>query len=273
MKYLLLISLSAILGACASKPHQNLVVDQSSQLFGQESLLRVGQTSPEADMLKNCYQGDLKGFTQAARTEYAKGAKNARYWVWVGNCLAWHDELKEAGFYLGVAEGLAKGKDEEAMVKNNLGVIYLRVGRISRAYDMFTEARKLAPHMVTPAFNLAQLYVSQNLNQEALKVLSVAPFEKSNDAEVLHLRGLAFLQSGNIKSAAGELSKITGKFHAREDFALTLAHWQLLEGKPQVALDLIAGREKTGSNIHYKLAERLQREAKQQIAALEAKRK
>src|SRR5690606_14868220 len=122
--------------------------------------------------------------------------------------LAWHDELREARFFLGMAEVLAKTNEEKAMVKNNLGVISLRQGRVSRAYDLFSEARKMAPQFTTPAFNLAQLYIGQNMNQEGLKVLSVAPFEKSTDPEVLHLKGLAHLQAASVKSAAPYLSQI-----------------------------------------------------------------
>ena len=272
MKNLLLLSLAALLGACASKPHQRLLVDNQSSLFQNESLWRTN-SQQEGQWLKACYQGDLEGFTKQARAEYAKGAKTVQYWVWVGNCLAWHDELREARFFLGLAESLAKSKDEQAMVKNNLALIYMRQGRVSHAFDLLSESRILAPQFTTPSFNLAQLYISQNLNQEGLKVLSVAPFEKSMDPEVLHLKGLGHIQGGNVKGADQFLSQIPSKFFEREDFALTLAQWHLLSARPHDAVALLDGFKPTGLHVPRKLAERLKREANQQLAALEAKRK
>jgi tetratricopeptide (TPR) repeat protein len=272
MKNLIAIATLAFLGACASNPHQNLAVDQQSGLFKDESLWRVaGREGQEAEWLRGCYQGDLKGFTQKAREEYQKGAKTARYWTWVGNCLAWHNELREARFFLGMAQELAKTKEDNAMVKNNLAVVYIRQGRVSRAYDVLVEARELAPHFITPAFNLAQLYVGQNLNQEALKILNHPPFEKSSDAEILHLKGLAYVQLGQVKQASPFLSQIPPKLHSREDFALTLAKWHLLEGRPAKTLELLNNYKATGLSSPQKLAERLEREANQQLAALEAK--
>lgn len=272
MRSPIVIAALLVLGACASKPHQNLVVDQESGLFKNESLWRVaGREAQEAQWLSNCYQGDLDGFTQKARQQYGKEAKTSQYWSWVGNCLAWHNELREARFFLGMAEELAKTKEEQALVKNNLAVVYIRQGRVSKAYDQLAHARELAPQFVTPAFNLAQLYVSQNLNQEALKILNQAPFEKSSDSEILHLKGLAFIQLGQVKAAATHLSQIPPKFHSREDFALTLAKWHLLEGRPAQTVELIDNLKPTGLSIPQKLAERLEREAKQQLVALEAK--
>jgi thioredoxin-like negative regulator of GroEL len=133
------------------------------------------------------------------------------------------------------------------------------------------EAREMAPQFITPSFNLAQLYVGQNLNQEALKILNQPPFEKSNDAEILHLKGLSYVQLGQVKMAAPYLSQIPEKLQSREDFALTLAKWHLLEGRPSQALDLLNNYKATGLSSPQKLAERLEREANQQLAALEAK--
>ncbi|MBY0518782.1 MAG: hypothetical protein K2P81_17860 [Bacteriovoracaceae bacterium] len=274
MRNILLLALALGLGACASKPHQKLLVDHDSPIFQSESLWRIAShDSKEGSYLKTCYQGDLKGFTQSARNEYAKGAKTVGYWIWVGNCLAWHDELREARFFLGLAQDLAKTKEENAAVKNNLAVIYLRQGRVSRAFDLLNESRVLAPQFNTPSFNLAQIYISQNMNQEGLKVLSVPPFEKSMDPEVLNLKGLAYIQSGNAKVAGEYLSKIPSKFHSREDIALTLAQWHLLEARPNQAKEILENYKTTGLTIPYKLAERLKREASQQLAALEAKSK
>jgi len=274
MRNLIAIGALALLGACASNQHQKLLVDQGSGLFKGESLWRVsGSEQQEGEWLRGCYQGELKAFTEKARHEYAQGAKTARYWVWVGNCLAWHSELREARFFLGLAENLSKSKEEQAMVKNNLGVLYLREGRISRAYDMFTDASKLAPQFVTPAFNRAQIYVAQNLNLEALKILQQGAFEKSQDPEVLHLKGLAHLQSGNSKAASPYLVLIPKHFYSREDFALTLAQWHLWEGRPHEAQEVLEKLQSTGLTSTAKINERLKREAQQQIAALEAKNK
>lgn len=265
MKYLLLPL--AILVGCATPGHQSLIVDNQSNLFNGESLLRIsGQDS------SNCYKEDLSAFTQQARTNYAKGAKSAQYWSEIGNCMAWHAELRESRFFLGLAQDLAKTNTEKAMVKNNIAVVYLRQGRISRAYDLLKEAHDLAPKFVTPSFNLAQLYISQNINKNALKILEQPPFSTSNDAEVLHLRGLAHLQLIQIKQAGMFLSKIPSQFHKRADIALTIAQWHVLEGRPDEALNFLENRQQGISASSDKLAERVEREAKGQIAAREAKK-
>ena len=265
MRYLLLPL--AILVGCASPGHQKLIVDNQSNLFNGESLLRVSGKEES-----NCYKEDLASFTEQARAQYAKGAKSAQYWSEIGNCMAWHAELRESRFFLGLAQDLAKTNTEKAMVKNNIAVVYLRQGRISRAYELLKEARELAPKFVTPSFNLAQLYVSQNINKEALKILEQPPCVNSNDAEVLHLRGLAHLQLIQVKTAGLYLSKIPSQFHQRADIALTIAQWHVLEGRPDEALTFLDNRQRGVSAIADKVAERVEREAKGQIAAREAKK-
>ena len=267
MRTLILSLALAVLAACASKPHQRLKVDATSSLFQGESLWRLSGQG-EGLWLKDCYQGELKRFTDKARVAYQDGAKSARYWSWVGNCLVWHNELREARFFLGMALQLAQDKEEKAMVQNNLAVVYLRMGRVSRAYELLTEAKALAPHFVTPTFNLAQLYVAQNMNLEALKLLAQTPFKESPDPEVLHLRGLAHLQNGQSAEAAPHLSRIPPDFHSREDFALTLAQWHLKERRPERAQEVLRRYESTGLAQTAKLGERLKREVAREIAAL-----
>lgn len=261
-----LLLLSVLVG-CASPRHQSLVVDGQSGLFNGESLLRLHGAQ------QTCYQEDLNAFTQRARSSYAQGAKTASYWSEVGNCLAWYDELREARFFLGLGLELAKTKQEEAMIKNNIAVIYLRQGRVSRAYDLLQEAQGLANNFVTPAFNLAQLYISQNLNQEGLKILQRAPFAQSVDAEVLHLKGLAHLQMMQTKVAGQFLSQIPASFYTRPDVALTLAQWHNLEGRPEVALDFLKNRKTGLAKSADRLAERVERDAKAMVAAREESRK
>jgi len=190
----------------------------------------------------------------------------------VGNCLAWHGETREARFFLGLALDLAKGKGEEAMVKNNLGVIYLRQGRVSRAYDLFREAREAGPRLVTPAFNLAQLYISQNMNKEGLAILSHPPFRDSKDPEALHLHAVAYLQGGNPKAAGNYLTQIPETFHGRDDFAVTFAQWHVIEGRPDEALKNLDQRQRLQAINTDLLAERVGREARALIAAREAKK-
>ena len=271
MKYLIQLSILVFIGACASQPHQKLMVDNESKLFESESLWKRVSNDKSNHLLKECYQGDLKTFTQNARLQYEKGAKTSQYWVWMGNCLTWHGELKEARFFLGMAYDLSKSKEEKAVVKNNLGVIYQRLGRVSLAYDSFKESHSLAPQFVSPAFNLAQLYVEQNLNQEALKILNQNPFKDSKDAEILHLKALAHVQLKNYKDAGAYIVQIPAKFNTREDFALTMAQWHLYSGRPQEALELVKNHNSTGLKIPGQLAERIRRQAEQLVAIAEKK--
>jgi tetratricopeptide (TPR) repeat protein len=271
MNTVLTLSLLAILGACASQPHQKLLVDSESKFFESESLWKRVSMEKSDHLLKECYQGDLSTFTENARKQYEQQAKSARYWNWVGNCLTWHGELKEARFFLGMALDLSKSNEEKAMVKNNLGVVYQRLGRVSLAYDSFKESHKMAPQFVSPAFNLAQLYLEQNLNQEALKILNNAPFKDAKDAEVVHLKALAYVQLKNLKDAGVHLSQIPSKFHTREDFALTIGQWHLLSGRPQEALSLVKNLKSTGLKIPGQLSERIRRQAEQLVAMSEKK--
>ncbi len=271
MNKILIFSLLVFLGACASQPHQKLVVDNESKLFESESLWKRANVEKSDHILKECYQGDLGTFTSNARKQYEKEAKSARYWNWVGNCLTWHGELKEARFFLGMAFDLSISNEEKAMVKNNLGVVYQRLGRVSLAYDSFKESHRMAPQFVSPAFNLAQLYIEQNLNQEALKILNLAPFKDSKDAEVLHLKALAYVQLKNFKEAGAYLVLISPKFHAREDFALTMAQWHLYSGRPQEALSMVKNLNSTGLKIPGQLSERIRRQAEQLVAMSEKK--
>lgn len=264
MKSLLAVVSTILLASCASNHHQKLMVSTTSGLFSGESLLRVGHDKPRA-----CYDSDLKAFTEKARAEYAQRAKSSQYWTEVGNCLAWHGEMREARFFLGLAADLAKSKEENAMVKNNLAVIYLRQGRVSRAYDLFRDARELAPKLVTPSFNLAQLYVSQNMNAEALRILSVAPFRDSQDPDALHLLGVAHMQSGQVKPAGEYLARIPETFHGRADFAVSLAQWHMIEGRPEEALKKLESRNRGVALNTDRLADRIGVEARSLIAARE----
>ncbi len=252
--------------SCAHQAHRQMGGDAQSTLFAGESLLRVGgNEKPDS-----CYREEVAQFTQKARERFAAGGANAAYWNGVGNCLAWHGEVREARFFLGLALSLAKGKEEDAMVRNNLAVLSLRQGRVSRAFELLSEAREKAPRFIAPAFNLAQLYVSQGMNTEALKILQAPPFAAATDGEVLHLRALALLQGGQTKEAGALIQRLPAGLASRPDVALTMAQWHVREARPEEAMSLLENLRAPTPALGV-LGERLKTDARAQIAAKEAK--
>jgi tetratricopeptide (TPR) repeat protein len=264
-----------LLSACSSGVKKDLVVDTRSGLFSGESLLRglQVQSKPGEVSLKDCYEGKYAAYLDDSQKKFIKSAKDFDYWMNLGNCLSWNQKWREARFFHGLALELAKTPKQQALTKNNIAVFYLNIGRIGAAFDLLSEAMELAPELVTPKFNLIQIYLSQNMPQEAMMLLNKPPFTGSNDFEVLHLKGLAHLEAQQIQLARNYLSAIDPRYHSRADIGLTLAQWHFMEGRPLQALSALDKIKKLDFPIHKKLAERLQFESKQLQASLELAQK
>lgn len=259
-----------ILTSCTSVSRNKFIAGQTSDLFGKESLWRKSSFEKSEVWMKSCVEGEMAQFTENARERFQTSKNDFLYWNNLGNCLAWNDELKEAKFFLSVAQQLAKTPQEKSLIQNNMAIVYFRQGRFTHAFNLLQEAQKTSPEFVTPKYNLAQVYLSQKNTLEGLKILNTGIFKDSEDQEILHLKGVAYLQLGKMNEADSFLKKIPDRSFKREDFALTMAQLRILQDRPHEAMKLIADRNASGLPDQNTKADALWSIAKERVKIKEA---
>lgn len=88
---------------------------------------------------------------------------------------------------------------------NDLGVIYMKAGKLDLAASMFEQAVKVGPRIYYPRLNLAKIYTRQAKYKEAVKILEQLHKENSGLAEVRIALGDALLAMNRLDEAEPHL--------------------------------------------------------------------
>ncbi|HKP85081.1 MAG TPA: tetratricopeptide repeat protein [Blastocatellia bacterium] len=88
---------------------------------------------------------------------------------------------------------------------NDLGVIYMKMGKLDLAAQMFEQAIKIGPRVYYPRLNLAKIYTRQGKYKEAVLMLEQLHKENSALAEVRIALGDALMAMNRLEEAEPHL--------------------------------------------------------------------
>ena len=201
------------------------ISDASRDAFKDESFLRYSEdrlTHLESSAYKGvglCHSGNYQKGLKILRIQALKKANYSSYWNQVGLCYFIAKNYIKASFYFDLSIEKSK-KKLYAPALNNKGILHLHHKRYQEALDNLLKARKAAPHLKVPQFNLAQVYLKFYLLAPAQKILSKLHRHNSKDIEVIHSLASVHLLQNQVNKAQRLLASIPTKQQNREDVAL-----------------------------------------------------
>lgn len=231
--FLGLLITSIVLAGCSSQSFNKKIDTEENDAIRDESFMRYN--SARIDSFDKKSLNEISKAQAACHEEkYTKGKdilsermqqekNNPFYWSALGTCYYLQNQIPKANFYYDLAvEALKtyKGQDKnlaESNIDNNLGLIHLKFKRYNEAFDSFKKASNLAPNMLTPKINLAQVYLEFDQNDRAIDLLKSIETKTRNDVDVLYSLSLAYYRKGDFEKSFNAMIRINSNYLNRAD--------------------------------------------------------
>lgn len=251
MKFLCLFSLF-IICSCSSLKKTRVINEEQFDGLKFESLRRYDKARLQSklqsqDPLSLCHNGEFKKAYKIAKSKLDKSLKNYSYWNQISTCYILEKKYTKARRFLDLALGTAKSKTQKASVLNNLGVIQLELKNFEEAKEYFKAAIKLSKKILTPRYNLAQIYLKFALYNPAKKQLEFLLNKNAQDIDFINSFAHLQLMSENYQKAITNFNKIPTAYRSRDDIATNLAMSYLMLGKLDFAKKTLKNADKKDS--------------------------
>ncbi len=269
--FFIIIISGILLQSCSSIMNRG-IGSSKDDAFSGESLVRYNRERKK-QILNNpksrfhnvlaCHNREYKKGLDGLRSNYKTRKDDPDYWNHIGTCYYLKSNYLKADFYYKLAIATASKKGQQyPSATNNLGVISLKQGHIQESFDYFKKAIKQTPELLSPKFNLAQLYLQFNHLYHAQKLLAPLYRKSSSDIDVSYSLGSLYLQKNDIKVALNAFMEINKKLRTRTDIATNIAISQFLLNDHQSAKKTVNKMQLSGSFPHAKI---MVRELRKQI--------
>ncbi len=258
LKQLIPLIASLSLVSCSSQTFYKKIESTNVDLLSEESMMRfdtkrIDQADSTAKdsitkaMLACHAHKFIKGMGLLEQ-QMQQNKTNPFYWNALGSCYLLSQNFSKALFFYNVgleAAGAQKNPDQnlaQASIYNNIGLIHLNFQRYNEAYDMFSKSLSFSQYLITPQFNLAQLYVEFNLDDKALAIVKSLETKNPNDIDLLYLKSLIYFRKNDFANSLNELKKIKSEYLNRADIVGLYAYNLLLDKKIEEAKSIIEKR-------------------------------
>lgn len=227
----------------AGEDYFKKVDSKYSDALNDETIQRLESVGGEIELkdvvsriVRLCYDGEFEDAQELIKENQEAYRSNPAFWNQVGTCYSLQKERRKALLFYNKS---LEFDTNYAPALNNLGVLYRNLGEDQKAEVAFKRAIRGNNFAKTPRFNLAHLYLSYGLFNDALKELRVLERVSKNDIDVLGGLGTAYLMSGDSKRAVAYFDKIDPDFYSLPYIGINAAMANLLEGNKDKAADII----------------------------------
>lgn len=284
LKQLLTLLTSLSIVSCSSQNLYKKIDSSKLDLLAEESMMRFDtKRIDQADSATNdnikkamlaCHASKFIKGMGILEDEMQQNKNNPFYWNALGSCYLLSKNFSKALFFYNVgleAASAQKSIDSnlaQASIYNNIGLIHLQFKRYNEAYDMFTKSSSFSQTLITPQFNLAQLYVEFNFDDKALSLIKKLEAKNLNDIDLLYLKSVIYFKKNDYTNSLLELRKIKADYLNRSDIVGLYAYNLLLDKKLEEAKNIIEKRTYADEyNERNKLvSEKISEEIKEQKA-------
>jgi len=262
---------------CASSVPRPKIENLDQDLFRNESLtqysitnLELAQNKKGSTAIALCHKNKISEGLELLKTSFAQQKNHPLYWLHVGNCYYLNGNFDKAKFFYNISlETASKNEQLKAFAFNNLGILYLKNNHILEARDYFEKSHKGNPDLITPRYNLGQIYIRYGLLTEALRLLSPLESQNPKSIELLSALGIIHTLDNNSKQALNYFKRIPEPLRQREDIACAyaLALYNLKDFTSAKAV--LSERKSLGLKEMHHMASILMDEIDKEIANLE----
>ena len=148
---------------------------------------------------------------------FSTNKKSSMYWNALGVNKLNKGEYSQALFNFKLALGLAKNSQNKAIIINNQGIVFAKLGHQEQASAMFKMANRTNPKALTPRYNLSMIYLANNWNKKAARILVALYKKKPNGYIFAKNLSIAYYNLGQYTKAAGVLSIFPSHLHQKHN--------------------------------------------------------
>jgi tetratricopeptide (TPR) repeat protein len=233
--------------SCSSRQNSKsyYVKDLEWDAFSEETYTSWGQHRLESEPqipIVQCYQGKINEALDVLKQNYTQQEKEPYYWLHVGNCYLLDKKYDKAEFYLRVALAKSKNKKLEAMILNNLGLLFFQWGQWEKGRSYLKQSISQWPKFKVPKYNLARLYLQFGLYDLAISLLKDPVFRHSRDVDLIHALANAHLFKGDMEQARNYFRMLPSESLRRNDIAGSYALFLMKEGELNKANEVLQNR-------------------------------
>ena len=285
-KQLLILLTSISLTSCSTQTLQNKIESSSTDVLAEESFMRFDSKRIDladattrdniAKALLACHAKKFFKGMSLSENEMQQNKNNPFYWNALGSCYYLSENFTKALFFYNVGIEAAQTTNffdnslALASIYNNIGLIHLEYKRFNEAFDMFIKSSTISPSLITPHFNLAQLYVEFNFDDKALLILKNLEAKNPNDIDLLYLKSVVYFRKGNYTNSLAELKKIQQDYLNRADIVGLYAYNLLIDKKLEEAKNIMDRR--TYANEYNERNKLISEKINEEIKELKAKK-
>lgn len=199
------------------------------------------------EMSVRCSQKDFKGAFEIASKNFNQYQKVAPYWNVVANCHLNQGNYRKALLFYNKALEVSPNY---VPALNNIGVMYSRQGQDQKALVAFERANKQSKFSKTPRYNMAKLYLTYGLAENAQPVFESLLSGSPNDVDILNATAASYFLMSDYNKALGFFQRIPESQWTRAEIGLNLALTLKKTGKAKEARQVFSNvQEPKSANL------------------------
>lgn len=173
----------------------------------------------------------------------------------MGNCSFWKGNKKEARLYYTLGLKATSSSTQKAILYNNIGTTYYHEKHYQNALFYYQKSNNLAPQLLTPQFNLIELYLQFGLREKAGGHLSTLLSKKSSDFELKKAQANYELIGHRLPQTLKLFAQFSPDDLKKREIANYYAFALYLNGNRDEAKQILAETEQSNReeiNLHYR---------------------
>lgn len=187
------------------------------------------------DLAITCAKGKVKDSSKQIDALYQKYQNYPSYWTQVANCYLKQDQSRKAVLYYNKALELSASY---APALNNIGVLYFNQGQVQKALVAFERANQSSRFAKTPRLNLAKIYLSYGLAEQAKPILNGLLTQSPNDTDLIIALGNVYFIEGQYQESLKYFFRTDQKAWVDPTIGLNISYALFKLNKKKDATDL-----------------------------------
>ncbi len=177
-------------------------------------------TDPLLQLSLKCISGQYEEAFEAASKMFNRYQKLATYWNQIANCHLNNGAYRKALLFYNKALEVSPNY---VPALNNIGVMYSRQGLHQKAQVAFERAFKQSKFSKTPRYNLARIYLTFGLADQALPLFQGLLNSSPSDIDLLNAVGSSQYLLGDYQKAMNSFAKIPQEEWSKAEIGLNIA--------------------------------------------------
>ncbi len=180
-----------------------------------------GQSDELLNLSVVCAKGEREESAKLIDKLYQKYQNYPSYWTLVANCYLRQSDERKALLYYNKALELSSSYTPAL---NNIGVLYYNQGQHQKSLVAFERANKASRFSKTPRLNLAKIYLSYGLADQAFPLVNGLLKQYPNDNDLIVTYANIYFVKGNYAEALKNFFRVDQKLWEAADVGLNVSY-------------------------------------------------